>query len=134
MASSETAEIPAKKSEIHERIREFGDYLEIEKNRSRRTRENYAFYLGRFADWAVQEAKIVRAKDVSLETVRQFRLWLNRLKDARGETLKKNTQNYHLIALRAFLKYLAKRDIQCLAAEKIELAKQPERHVEFLEP
>jgi len=76
---------------------------------------------------------VTKPEDLKLDEVRQFRLWLNRLEDAHGEPLKKNTQNYHLIALRAFLKYLAKRDIETLAAEKIELAKQPERHVDFLE-
>lgn len=119
-------------TKLHELIRDFGDYLEIEKNRSRRTRDNYSFYLGRFADWAAGYG-IKGPGDVTLDAVRQFRLWLNRLEDRHGEALKKNTQNYHLIALRAFLKYLAKRDIVTLAPEKIELAKQPERHVEFLE-
>ena len=65
--------------------------------------------------------------------MRQYRLWLNRLVDVHGEPLKKNTQNYHLIALRSFLKYLAKRDINTLAAEKIELMKMPDREVSFLE-
>ncbi len=133
MALKEKDDTLAKKSQIHGLIRDFGDYLEIEKNRSKRTRENYGFYLGRFADWALERG-ITKAGAVTLDSVRQFRLWLNRLEDARGEALKKNTQNYHLIALRAFLKYLSKRDIETLAAEKIELAKQPDRHVEFLEP
>lgn len=113
-------------------IRDFCDYLEIEKNRSRRTRENYGFYLGRFADWA-DKADVKNPKDLTLEVVRQYRIWLNRFEDTHGEPLKKNTQNYHLIALRSFLKYLSKRDVKSLAAEKIELAKQPDRHVEFLE-
>ncbi len=133
MALKEKVDSTAKKSQIHELIRDFGDYLEIEKNRSKRTRENYGFYLGRFADWAL-ERKITKANGITLDAVRQFRLWLNRLEDHHGEALQKNTQNYHLIALRAFLKYLSKRDIETLAPEKIELAKQPERHVEFLEP
>ncbi len=133
MALKEKEDERAKKSGIHGLIRDFGDYLEIEKNRSKRTRENYGFYLGRFADWALERG-IDHANKVTLDSVRQFRLWLNRLEDHRGIPLKKNTQNYHLIALRAFLKYLSKRDIETMAAEKIELAKQPDRHVEFLEP
>lgn len=120
------------KSRIHALIRDFCEYLEIERNRSRRTSGNYGFYLGRFADWALDQG-IGKPDGITLDAVRQFRLWLNRLEDVRGEPLKKNTQNYHLIALRAFLKYLSKRDIETLAAEKIELAKQPERHVDFLE-
>ncbi|MFA5854385.1 MAG: site-specific tyrosine recombinase/integron integrase [Patescibacteria group bacterium] len=133
MALKEKVDTLAKKSQVHELIRDFGDYLEIEKNRSKRTRENYGFYLGRFADWALDKG-ISKASAITLDSVRQFRLWLNRLEDSHGVMLKKNTQNYHLIALRAFLKYLSKRDIETLAAEKIELAKQPDRHVEFLEP
>lgn len=122
-----------KASKLREYIRDFCDYLEIEKNRSRRTRENYGFYLGRFAEWCERHGRVSDPKQVTLETVRQFRLWLNRLEDAHGEPLKKNTQNYHLIALRAFLKYLAKRDVASLSPDKIELGKQPERHVDFLE-
>lgn len=133
MALREKEEKNAGKSEIHGLIRDFCDYLEIEKNRSKRTRENYAFYLGRFADWCAERGS-GKAKAITGDAVRQFRLWLNRLEDHRGQPLKKNTQNYHLIALRAFLKYLSKRDIESLAAEKIELAKQPDRHVDFMEP
>ena len=123
----------ALENRLKELIRDFCDYLEIEKNRSRRTRENYGFYLGRFAQWCEEKGGLSDPKNVTLDAVRQYRLWLNRLEDAHGEPLKKNTQNYHLIALRAFLKYLAKRDLESLSPEKIELAKQPERHVEFLE-
>lgn len=132
MASAQKTPENKKKSQIHDLIRDFCDYLEVERNRSRRTSENYSFYLGRFADWALDKG-IAKPGDINLDAVRQFRLWLNRMEDNHGEPLKKNTQNYHLIALRAFLKYLSKRDIETLAAEKIELGKQPERHVEFLE-
>jgi site-specific recombinase XerD len=124
---------PKLENELTRRIIEFCDHLEIEQNRARRTYENYKFYLGRFAEWSAEHS-VSRPEDIDLETIRQYRLWLNRFVDVHGETLKKNTQNYHLIAMRAFLKYLAKRDIKSLAAEKIELAKQPDRHVEFLEP
>ncbi len=120
------------KNRIHALIRDFGDHLEIERNRSLRTRENYAYYLTRFADW-LGEQGVSTPEAITSEAVRQFRLWLNRLEDAHGNRLGKNTQNYHLIALRTFLKYLAKRDIATLAAEKIELARQPERHIDFLE-
>ncbi|KPJ85370.1 hypothetical protein AMJ57_03305 [Parcubacteria bacterium SG8_24] len=110
-------------------IRDFLEYLEIERNRSVRTVRNYDFYLQRFFDWA----EWIKPEGITPELIRKYRLWLNRFRDTQGETLKKNTQNYHLIALRAFLKYLAKRDIKTLAPEKIELARTPERTVEFLE-
>ena len=114
---------------LNELINEFLDHLEIEKNRSPRTRANYDFYLKRFAAFAKDPAPA----DISGEMVRAYRLHLNRLSDVKGEPLKKNTQNYHLIALRAFLKYLSKRDIKSLAAEKVELGKMPEREVAFLD-
>lgn len=115
-------------------IKNFLDYLEVEKNRTVRTRENYAFYLGRLAGWLEKRVgRDVGTENVTLEAVRDFRLWLNRLADAQGQTLKKATQNYHLIALRSFLKFLSKQDIRALAPEKIELARTPERQVSFLE-
>jgi len=110
-------------------INEFLEYLEIERGRSLNTVRNYNIYLKRFADWA----KVDSPKNIDLEMVRKYRLWLNRGGD-NGVEMKMNTQNYHLIALRAFLKYLAKRDIQTMAPEKIELAKMPDREVEFLHP
>ncbi|MBU0531688.1 MAG: site-specific tyrosine recombinase/integron integrase [Candidatus Uhrbacteria bacterium] len=111
-------------------ITEFLEYLEIEKGRSVKTIRNYHFYLRRFSDWANNPSPA----GINKEMVRKYRLWLNRSVPGRAEdTLKKNTQNYHLIALRAFLKYLSRRDIKSLSAEQIELAKQPVRTVEFLE-
>jgi site-specific recombinase XerD len=108
---------------------QFLDYLEIEKNRSLCTRDNYCFYLNRFIGWA----KDPEPREISADLVREYRLWLNRLTDSAGEPLKKNTQNYHLIALRSFLKYLARRDVESLAPDKIELGRMPERQVEFLD-
>jgi len=114
-------------------MNEFLDYLEIERNRSKKTRDNYEFYLTRFFKWLSEGRGKLIAADITADKVRQYRLWLNRLTDQFDKPLQKNTQNYHLIALRSFLKYLAKRDIKALAPEKIELAKIPERMVEFLE-
>lgn len=120
--------MPAKRLDAF--LKEFLEYLEIERGRSDKTTRNYGFYLRRFSDWAKSPAPA----EIDGEMVRKFRLYLNR--DIAGrdeETLSKATQNYHLIALRAFLKYLAKRDVKSLSPEKIELAKQGSRHVEFLE-
>jgi len=111
-------------------LTQFLEHLEIERNRSQKTVENYNFYLSRFLEWLGKDAT---AKDITGESVRKFRLWLNRFTDSHGEELKKNTQNYHLIALRSFLKYLAKKDITTLASEKIELMKMPDREVSFLD-
>ncbi len=109
-------------------IQQFLEYCEIEKNQSLKTIDNYGRYLRRFLEFASD----VDVHDVDLPLIQKYRLHLNRVEDERGRTLSKKTQNYHIIALRAFLKYLIKNDYQSLAPEKVELAKIPERTVEFL--
>lgn len=113
---------------------EYLEYLEIEKNRSVKTVENYGRYLDRYIQFT--EATFGKElEDVTEDGIRQYRLWLNRFKDPEtGNPLKRITQNYHIIALRNFLKYLAKRQIKSVAAERIELGKQEDRQVTFLEP
>ncbi|MBI2064869.1 MAG: tyrosine-type recombinase/integrase [Candidatus Yanofskybacteria bacterium] len=106
------------------------EYLEIERNRSQKTLENYGRYLDRFLSFA----KIKNISQLDEDLIRQYRLYLNRLKNDDGEPLKKVTQNYHIIALRTFLKYLAKRGVKSVAAERVELGKQEDREVTFLEP
>jgi len=117
---------------MRQQINNFLEYLEVERGLSQATIANYAFYLNRFADFAAGNGVTSPGK-ITKQLVHKYRLWLNRLKDEQGETLKKNTQNYHLIALRMFLKYLIKNDIKTLEPDKIELAKQEMRQVDFLE-
>lgn len=112
---------------ILDQKRYFLEYLEIEKGRSLKTVENYDRYLNRFFDYG----KIKSPTDITKDVVRSYRLWLNRQETRRG-TLSKRTQNYHLIALRSFLKYLSKNDIQTLAPEKIELAKTEQRELDLI--
>ena len=111
---------------------QFLEYLEIERGRGVKTVENYDRYLTRFFSYA----KITQPKDITEEQVRTFRLWLNRqpgTKTGSGVApMKRRTQNYYLIALRAFLKYLRKRGIPSLAPEKIELAKVSERSLDLI--
>jgi site-specific recombinase XerD len=109
---------------------EFLEYLEIERNRSQLTIRNYDHYLDCFLDWSM----INDPRDISADLVRKFRLYLNRYRDKKGRGLKKITQDYYIIALRGFLKYLAKRNIETLASEKVELGKTPDREIEFLQP
>lgn len=106
------------------------EYLEIEQGRSQKTIQNYDHYLTRLIDFAGD----ITIKDVNPELVRKWRLWLNRLGTNTSDELKKNTQNYHLIALRNFLKFCAKRDIAAMSADKIELAKATRKQVTFLTP
>lgn len=114
-------------------IIEFLEYCEIGKNQSQMTLRNYDHYLRRFGDFSALLG-VQKPENIDMETIRKYRLYLNRLPDKYGNPLKLITQNYHLIALRAFLKYLTKMDVKTLAPEKIELPKNPMRQVEFLEP
>lgn len=113
---------------------EYLEYLEIERNRALKTVENYGRYLERFIHFASNTAG-EDVGDLTEDVIRQYRLWLNRFKDPEtGAPLKRITQNYHIIALRNFLKYLVKRQIKSVAPERVELGKQEDRQVSFLEP
>lgn len=107
---------------LNDAIRRFLEYTEVEKNQSEKTLENYQHYLGRFREFAGN----VDVSRITLNLVHKYRLNLSRRK------LGIKTQNYHVIALRAFLKYLIKNDIKTLAPEKIDLSKIPERTFEYL--
>ncbi len=115
-------------------IPQYLEYLEIELGRSQKTIENYDHYLQRFLNFVHKEFKIDKPSNLTLDIVHKYRVYLHRYEISNGVTFKISTQNYHVIALRNFLKYLAKIDISTLAAEKIEISKVPQREVEFLEP
>lgn len=116
-------------NDIKELKKQFLEYLEIEKGRSLKTVENYDRYLERFFEFI----KAKEVKDITEDGLRQFRLWLNRRPGSeKGMGMKKNSQNYHLIALRVFLKYLMKRKISSLSPDHIELAKTSERHLDLI--
>jgi site-specific recombinase XerD len=108
---------------------DFLEYLEIEQNRSQKTIRNYDHYLTRLLDFAGE----IKVSDIDAELVRKWRLWLARLGTNVSDEMRVVTQNYHLIALRMFLRFCAKRNISALAADKIELPKLPRRNkVTFL--
>jgi site-specific recombinase XerD len=118
---------------IEDLKREFLEHVEIERGHSLKTVENYDRYLSRFFGWS----KIKTPKQITDDLVREFRLYLNRqggakTKGQQSGTLKKNTQNYYLIALRAFLKYLIKRGVESLSPDRIELAKIKERSLDLI--
>ncbi len=108
--------------------RQFLEYIEIERGRAVKTIENYDRYLSRY----FEQMKIQRVGDITEQNVRDFRLWLNRQPGTKRDSMKRRTQNYYMIALRAFLKFLRKRDIEAISPEKIELAKLPERQLDLL--
>ena len=114
--------------------KQYLEYIEIEKGRSLRTLQIYDHYLSVFLD----HTKITDPKDITDEKVREFRMWLNRQSFGNNKasmtTMKKNTQNYYLIALRTFLKFLARRGIKTLSADNIELAKVNQRIIDLITP
>ncbi|MDB5160782.1 MAG: xerD [Candidatus Saccharibacteria bacterium] len=111
-----------------EAVSQFLEYLELEQNRSSKTIQNYSHYLTRLSDFAGD----IKVEDIDADLIRKWRLWLNRLGTNTSDELSKTTQNYHLIALRSFFKFCAKRDWPALAADKIELARTTRPQVTFL--
>jgi site-specific recombinase XerD len=114
--------------DYEEAVADFLEYLELEQNRSMKTIQNYHHYLRRLSDYAGD----LKLKDIDSELVRKWRMWLNRLPTATSDELSKITQNYHLIALRSFLRFCAKRNWETLQPDKIELAKTRRPQVTFL--
>lgn len=113
--------------------RHFLEYIEIERGRSLKTVQNYEHYIDRFLTFLKSDS----LTSITDESMREFRLYLNRLERKAPigrpkETLKKRTQNYHLIAIRSFLKYIRKRGFEVYPPERIELAKVPERSLDLI--
>jgi site-specific recombinase XerD len=98
-------------------------YLEIERNRSVKTSENYARHLRAF--FAHSGARI--PGDITEDAVRMFR------RDLARKDLAKVTQSYYVIALRNFLKYLIKRDVVSLSPEKLELPRIEKRQIDVVD-
>jgi len=114
-------------------IAEFLEYLEIQKGCSPLTIRDYRRYLERFHDWLTENSPATKPEDINLELVRRYRLYLAHLRARDGLPLKRVTQSYHIIALRAFLRYLlVQRDIPTLSPDKVELPKQGSRSIAFL--
>lgn len=111
-------------------VEQFLEYLELEQNRSQKTIQNYAHYLNRLSDFAGD----LKLEQVDSELIRKWRLWLNRLGTNTSDELSKTTQNYHLIALRSFLRFCVKKEWPALAPDKIELARTKRPQVTFLTP
>lgn len=111
-------------------ITDFLEYLELERNASQLTIRNYDHYLKRFLEWAGD----IDPKDIDLNLIRKYRLFLSRWTNPQTkQPLKRVTQNYFMIALRAFLRYLARQDIAALSPEKVELGDQDPRPLKVLD-
>jgi site-specific recombinase XerD len=119
-------------SEIEKHINTFLEYLEIEKNSSKLTIRNYRFYLKRFSEWLAINHPQITLKKITVDVVRSYRLWLSDYVDDKGITLMRVTQSYHIIALRSFLRFLVRNDIDTLSPEKIDLPKGESKSLKFL--
>ena len=122
--------------DISELVADFLESLEIEKGRSTKTVENYGLYLARFIDLITEDfegQEMIKPSDITPEVLRRFRLKLNRFSDNQNkERLSALTQSYHLIALRGFFKYLAKRGLKSLDPSLIDLPRAAKKQVTFL--
>ncbi len=115
-------------------VNEFLEYLEVERNLSPLTIRDYRHYLNNFVNWSKAHQPISSPKQLTLETVRKYRVYLAHLNSANGNLpLKRVTQNYYVIALRSFLRYLIRKDLAVVAPEKIELPKVESRSLKFLD-
>jgi site-specific recombinase XerD len=116
-------------------IAEFLEYLEIQKGCSPLTIQRYRHYLKRFHNWLTENSPAAKPEEINLELIRRYRLYLAHLRARDGVPLQRVTQSYHIVALRAFLRYLlVQRDIPTLSPDKIELPRQGSRSIAFLNP
>jgi site-specific recombinase XerD len=115
-----------------ELINQFLEYLEIEKNCSKLTIRDYRHYLDVFNEWLDTTLPGKSLKDLDLQTIRKYRVFLANRSDDKGITLSRVTQNYYVIALRSFLRFLIKNDYQTLEPSKIDLPKTESRSLKFL--
>jgi len=120
------------RTEVDRLIEEFLEHLEIEKNCSPLTIRNYKHYLTRFSNWLKANFSKIDLGSLNLEIIKKYRVFLSRFTAKNGIPLSRITQSYHVIALRAFLRYLIKNDYRTIAPEKIELPKSESRSLKFL--
>lgn len=121
------------KDTLESLINQFLEHLEIEKNASKLTIRDYRHYLEAFAKWYSSTLPGKTTEDLDLVTIRKYRVYLANRVDDKGRTLKKVTQNYYVIALRSFLRFLIKNDHKTLEPSKIDLPKTESRSLKFLE-
>jgi len=114
-------------------IRRYLSFIEVEKNYSKFTIRNYSHYLGMFRKWFEKHYEQEYIEKLTSEMVRKYRLFLARYETKEGKRLSPTTQSYYVIALRAFLKYCAKRGVKTLSAEKVDLPKPSEHQIKFLD-
>ncbi|MEX1052603.1 MAG: tyrosine-type recombinase/integrase, partial [Patescibacteria group bacterium] len=110
---------------------------DLDRNLSPKTVKMYSYYLNFFKDWLLELEKKenIEIEKVDENTVRDFRLYLsNKYKNPHKGSLKRQTQNYFLVALRSLFRYLIKQKLEVMAPEMIDLGKQKDRTIKFLLP
>ncbi|MEK9176046.1 MAG: tyrosine-type recombinase/integrase [Patescibacteria group bacterium] len=112
---------------------DFLEYLEIEKNCSKLTIRDYRHYLDVFRIWYIETIPAKSLEKLDLSDIRKYRVFLSNKTDSKGAGLARVTQNYYVIALRSFLRFLIKNDYKTLEPSKIDLPKTESRSVKFLE-
>lgn len=120
-------------SPLQKHINDFLEYLEVEKNCSKLTIRNYRHYLRNFEEWYTTTQAHKSIEQLDLATVRRFRVYLSNKVDDKGMTLQRVTQNYYVIALRSFLRFLIKNDHKTLEPSKIDLPKTESRSLKYLQ-
>lgn len=118
---------------ISQLIEEFFEYMSVEKNSSKLTIRDYRHYLEVFTKWYASSHPEKSIEDLNLDIIRKYRVFLSHKTDQTGQEIKRVTQNYYVIALRSFLRYLIKNDIKTLEPSKIDLPKTESRSLKFLE-
>jgi site-specific recombinase XerD len=121
-----------KDEHLPELINQFLEYLEIEKNCSKLTIRDYRHYLDVFNEWFDTTLPGKSLEDLDLTIVRKYRVFLANRADNKGLTLSRVTQNYYVIALRSFLRFLVKNDYKTLEPSKIDLPRTESRSLKFL--
>ncbi len=122
---------------LKEAVLQFLEYCELDKNLSQKSIRMYGYYLNFFQDWMTKNFgnDAENVSKVNDQHVRKFRLYLSQqyYNPFKGP-LKRQSQNYFLIAIRSMLRYLLKEEVPVLSPDKIELGKTRDREIKFLSP
>jgi len=120
---------------IIKHIPDFLDYCAVEKGLSEKTQINYRRYLEKFIRWLkLAKKEDLLPHELAPGDIWDYRLFLSRFQNEKGQMLKKVSQNYYLIALRALLSYFSAKDVISLPADKVSLPKdaRSDKTVKFL--
>lgn len=114
-------------------ISQFLEHLEVERGLSPLTIRNYDYWLRRFSQWIGRSGKNATVGDITTHTIRRFRMWLARQSGRKAADMSLSTQGYHMIAMRSFLKWCSREDIEAMSPQKIDIPKSKDRSLLFLD-